>query len=108
MGLRERALRLVTAAAVSLAVSPALAFVDGETLHLECEAGNSVGYVLGVLDAYEALDATRICMPRGLKGVEANKTVCGFLADYPDQRELPAETLVISAMAIKWPCDAPF
>jgi hypothetical protein len=70
-----------------------------------------VGYVVGVLDAYNSLSGTRsdkslrICLPNGLLKSQVGAAVTKYLAGNPDSLNADASSITFEALVKAFPCN---
>jgi hypothetical protein len=70
-----------------------------------------VGYVVGVLDAYNSLSGTRsdkslrICLPNGLLKSQVGAAVAKYLAANPDSLNADASSVTFEALVKAFPCN---
>lgn len=71
------------------------------------ESGIAQGYVGGVQDSANGQPVNGFlffCVPSEVKGSQAEEITLNYLKAHPEERHLPAKTLVIWALAEKFPC----
>jgi hypothetical protein len=70
-----------------------------------------IGYVVGVLDAYNSLSGTRadkslrICLPNGLLKSQVGAAVAKYLAANPDSLNADASSITFEALGKAFPCN---
>jgi Rap1a immunity proteins len=99
---------LLLAAILVVPASAAAQFMDGNRLYARLQAGKrsdgvveaaiATGYVTGVADAYPN------CIPAGVTVGQLVDIALQYLEDHPEKRQLPAVTLVATAISEKFPC----
>jgi hypothetical protein len=109
----------VLAAALGCSAVPAAAaqggYENGNELYASCtsqkidERGICLGYVIGTVDTYLALQEVgkvgkAICIPKGVLAGELRDVVAKYLADTPGERHFDAESLVWVAVFHAFPC----
>jgi hypothetical protein len=96
------------AAMLAIPASAAAQFMDGNRLYGRLQAGKrsdgavegaiASGYVTGVADAYPN------CIPAGVTVGQLSDIILQYLEDHPEKRQLPAVTLVATAISERFPC----
>ena len=99
---------LLLAAMLAIPASATAQYMDGNRLYERLQAGKrsdgavegaiATGYVTGVADAYPN------CIPAGVTVGQLFDTALQYLEDHPEKRNLPAATLVTTAISEKFPC----
>jgi hypothetical protein len=70
-----------------------------------------IGYVVGVLDAYNSLSGTRadkslrVCLPNGLLKSQVGAAVAKYLAANPDSLNADASSITFEALVKAFPCN---
>lgn len=115
---------VMAAAMTAFSLSPAYAyFMDGNQLLEDCRAAQGtvqamvcLGYVEGVADTalvplqysytYEGKQykRPRVCMSTNVIAGQAKDVVVKYLDEYPEKRQMPADAIVVAALAIAFPC----
>jgi len=86
-------------------------FVDGNALHEMCERFpvQISGFAIGYLDAMslrdEAGSVTTICVPVGVKAIQARDVLCAYLRNNPQHRHWQGAYLALSSFQEAWPCE---
>lgn len=88
--------------------SAAAQYMDGNRLYGRLQAGKrsdgaveeaiAIGYVTGVADA------SPNCIPDEVTVGQLSKIILQYLEAHPEKRQLPAVTLVTTAISEKFPC----
>jgi hypothetical protein len=82
-------------------------WMDGNKLHEYCEEQRSPnklfcgGFILGVLQVGQ----NAFCPPPGVTWEQGEDIAAKYLRDHPETRHLPADTLIITALKEKFPCN---
>lgn len=110
--------QVLAAAIIASAPQASAGFVDGNTLHAECEGptGSYGWYVLGAIDGLLTFSTavtedgevvkTRqfICFPGGVLSEQMYDLACKYVKDHPESRHLGASLLVYEAARSAFPC----
>lgn len=90
--------------------------VNGNELYDWCtsSSGNAksslcVGFIMGVLDTIETMQASKqahrqVCVPRGVTSGQARDVLLAYLNQKPQERHLPAASIVWTSLHQVWPC----
>lgn len=104
---------------IAIALLPLVAhagFDTGNRLYEDCRSENYFnrgycgGYVTGIVDTIEAMQASGVlpanalCIPEGVTKGQLADVVERFLADRPERRHHEAGSLVPEALAAAFPC----
>jgi len=91
-------------------------FIDGNSLYVDgleyyknnigertnwFQVGIYEGYVFGVFDAYDDL---LICSPQNVRGGQVFDIVFKYLQNHPEERNKPANIIILKALSRIWPC----
>ncbi len=106
--------RLLTLALLPLAAHAG--FDTGNRLYEDCRSENYFnrgycgGYVTGIVDTIEAMQASgllparALCVPEGATKGQLTDTVTRYLSENPARRHLDAGSLVPEALKLAFPC----
>jgi hypothetical protein len=88
-------------------------FESGNELFRHCNSNNGgdmgicIGYIQGVVDELESINAMGKhphCTPLGAEASQARDIAVNYLSDHPEMRDLSASALVTTAIMQAWKC----
>lgn len=96
---------------VTMMSGHAMAVMDGNELHEQCEANTAfaLGYVVGIVDGYffsnwKMSGKNLICFPKGSQSKQSMDIICEHIKSHPQDRHLPAGHLSLRSLVEAWPC----